>query len=317
MDRITAGFDQLTRFWLESAPARGVVARLDESVMRALRDHEYPVAVRSVLKQMAAASMLLASNLKQPATVVLQAQGDGDVPLLCVEATQALTFRAYANVRENAKIADDATLAQMVDRADAGRSSANTGRLLTNVGRFILTIDPDVGQMYQGIVAMEYPTVAENLQSYLTNSQQTDTRVWLREDGDAIEACMLERLPDHGSNEDTKAWDNVVAAMSATFAQPFMPFPYAEWLNFTFASEDVRVHPAQRVKFACPCSRDRVLNALKLVGEDELMPIVEANGQVDTQCEFCGQQYAIDRATVLALFAEKNPNAVPGTRTLQ
>jgi molecular chaperone Hsp33 len=303
VDRISAGFDQLTRFWLESAPARGVVARLDESVERSLRDHDYPMAVRSVLKQMAGASILLASNLKRPATIVLQAQGDGDVPLLCVEATQALEFRAYANVREGARVADDATLISMVDHA--------------NAGRLILTIDPNVGQMYQGIVAMEHGTVAENLQSYLTNSQQTATRVWLREDGDAIEACLLERLPERASNEDTKAWDKVVAAMDATFAQPFMPFPYAEWLNFTFASEDVRVHPAQAVAFACPCSMERVLNALKLVGEEELMPIVEANGQIDTKCEFCGKQYAVDRASVLALFAEKNPNAVPGTRTLQ
>jgi molecular chaperone Hsp33 len=303
MDRITAGFDQLTRFWLENTPARGVVARLDESAMRALRDHDYPLAVRSVLKQMAGASMLLASNLKQPATIVLQAQGGGKVPLLCVEATQSLTFRAYANVREGVSITDTLSLAQLVDEQSAGR--------------FILTIDPDVGQMYQGIVAMEHTSVAENLQSYLSNSQQTDTRVWLREDGDAIEACLLERLPDRASSEDTFAWDRVVAAMDTTFAQPFMPFPYAEWLNFTFADEDVRVHPAQRVKFACPCSLDRVLNALKLVGEEELMPIVEANGQVDTRCEFCGQQYSVERASVLALFAEKNPNAVPGTRTLQ
>jgi molecular chaperone Hsp33 len=303
MDRTSAGFDQLTRFWLESAPARGVVARLDESIMRSLRDHNYPPAVQTVLRQMAGAAILLASNLKQPATVVLQVQGNGPVPLLCVEATQALTFRAYANVREDAMIADDTTLPEMVDKGDAGR--------------FILTIDPDVGQMYQGIVAMEYATVAENLQSYLTNSQQTDTRVWLREDGEALEACLLERLPDHASNEDKKAWDSVVAAMEATFAQPFMPFPYAEWLNFTFAAEDVRVHPAQAVSFQCPCSIERVLNALKLVGRDELMPLAEANGQIDTRCEFCGQQYVVDHASLLELFAAPSASAAPSTRTLQ
>jgi molecular chaperone Hsp33 len=302
MDRIAAGFDQLTRFWLENAPARGVVARLDESIMRALRDHDYPPSVKTVLRHMAGASILLASNLKQPATIVLQAQGDGDVPLLCVEATQALAFRAYANVREQAQVADDANLPTMIDRRGAGR--------------FVLTIDPDVGQMYQGIVAMEHATVAENLQSYLTNSQQTDTRVWLREDGEALEACLLERLPDHSSQEDMKAWDAVVASMDATFAQPFMPFPYHEWLNFTFASEDVRVHPAQAVSFSCPCSMERVLSALKLVGRDELMPIAEANGAIDTRCEFCGQGYRVERSALIELFAEVTTQVAPSTRTL-
>jgi molecular chaperone Hsp33 len=303
MDRTTAGFDQLTRFWLESAPARGVVARLDESVERALRDHDYPPAVRSVLRQMAGAAILLASNLKQAATVVLQAQGNGAVPLVCVEANQALEFRAYANVREGVAIDDHTTLPKMVDNDQRGR--------------FILTIDPDVGLMYQGIVAMEFDSVAENLQSYLSNSQQTDTRVWLREDGDALEACMLERLPERASNEDGKAWENVLASMEATFAEPFMPFPYAEWLNFTFASEDVRVHPAQGVAFACRCSMDRVMNALKLVGEAELLPILDEAGQIDTRCEFCGKQYVVGRAELLALFATTSAHTAPGSRTLQ
>lgn len=303
MDRITAGFDQLARFWLERAPARGVVARLDQSIERALRDHDYPPAVKTVLRQLSGAAVLLASNLKQPATIVLQAQGDGDVPLLCVEATQALTFRAYANVRAHARVADDATLAQMVDRHGNGR--------------FILTIDPDVGQMYQGIVAMEHATVAENLQSYLSNSQQTDTRVWLREDGEALEACLLERLPEHSSQEDLKAWDDVLASMEASFAQPFMPFPYSEWLNFAFASEDVRLHAAQPIAFACPCSIERVQSALKLVGAAELMPLAEERGAIETRCEFCGQAYRVERATLIELFAEQSANAAPGTRTLQ
>lgn len=303
MDRITAGFDQLARFWLERAPARGVVARLDESIERALRDHDYPPAVKTVLRHLAGAAVLLASNLKQPATIVLQAQGDGDVPLLCVEATQALSFRAYANVRSEARIAADATLVSMVDR------SGN--------GRFILTIDPDVGQMYQGIVAMEHATVAENLQSYLSNSQQTDTRVWLREDGEALEACLLERLPDHASDDDLKAWNQLVAAMDATFAQPFMPFPYSEWLNFTFASEDVRLHAAQPVTFACPCSIERVQSALKLVGADELLPLAEERGGIDTRCEFCGKSYHVPRASVVELFANQSATTAPGSRTLQ
>lgn len=303
MDRITAGFDQLARFWLEHAPARGVVARLDESIERALRDHDYPPAVKTALRHLAGAAVLLASNLKQPATIVLQVQGDGDVPLLCVEATQALSFRAYANVRSDVHPADDATLASMVDRSGSGR--------------FILTIDPDVGQMYQGIVAMEHATVAENLQSYLSNSQQTDTRVWLREDGEALEACLLERLPDHASNDDLKAWDQLVASLDATFAQPFMPFPYSEWLNFTFASEDVRLHPAQPVSFACPCSMERVLSALKLVGADELMPLAQERGAIDTRCEFCGKGYQVTHASVVELFANQSATTAPGSRTLQ
>jgi molecular chaperone Hsp33 len=305
MDRTTAGFDQLTRFWLESAPARGVVIRLDESITRALAEHNYPPIVKSILRQMAGACVLLASNLKQRATIVMQAQGTGPVPLLCVEATDALTFRAYANVREEAEntLTDDATLSQLVDPAGKGR--------------FVLTIDPDVGQMYQSIVAMDAPSVALILEGYLTNSQQTETRVWLREDGEALEATILERLPERTEAVDTKLWSETVAQMETTFALPFMPFPYDEWLRMTFVEQDVRVHPAQAVSFACPCSMERVLNALKLVGKDELLPIVEEAGEIQTQCEFCGSKYQVSRAELLALFTDGAANQAPSTRTLQ
>jgi molecular chaperone Hsp33 len=302
MDRITAGFDQLTRFWLESAPARGVIARLDESVTRSLADHNYPDRVKSMLRQMTGACVLLASNLKQPATIVMQVQGTGAVPLLCVEATQALTFRAYANVREDAVIASDSTLAAMVDPAGAGR--------------FVLTIDPDVGQMYQSIVAMEDVSVAQILEGYLTNSQQTDTRVWLREDGDAIEVAILERLPERHEGEDYKLWLEMAALMDATFAEPFMPFPYAQWLEMTFVGQDVRVHPAQPVSFACPCSMERVLNALKLVGRDELLPIANEEGEIRTQCEFCGARYLVSRSQLLSLFTQPDAGDDGATRTL-
>lgn len=136
MDKISAGYDQLTRFWLDTAPARGVVARLDGSLASALKHHEYPPVVVSLLKQLAGAAVLLASNLKQSAQVILQAQGTGDVPLLCVEATDALTFRIYASVREGVVLPETADIATLV---------APDGK-----GRFVLTISPTNGQMYQG-----------------------------------------------------------------------------------------------------------------------------------------------------------------------
>ncbi len=303
MDRTTAGFDQLTRFWLETAPARGVVARLDESLIAALKEHAYPSAVASCLRQMAGAAVLLASNLKQKAHIVLQAQGAGPVPLLCVEATDGLTFRAYANVSETAKIEANADLLTLV---------APDGD-----GRIVLSIVPAVGQTYQGIVGLQHGSVQALLEDYLTNSQQTQTRLWLREDGEAIEAMLLERLPEKASAEANAAWDAVVAQAETMFVEPFMPFPYAQWLQFAFPGHDVKVHPAQALAFACACSFDRVLNALKLVGEAELRPLLEEKHVIETRCEFCGAQYVVSESQLLALFSDATANRVPGTDTLQ
>lgn len=305
MDRITAGFDQLCRFWLEDAPARGVVVRLEDSLTRSLEHHHYPPAVRRVLRELAAAAVVFASNLKQPALVSLQAQGDGPVKLLCVEATQALTFRAYANVRDDAAsmIATDASLVDLV----TGKKEAI----------FVLTIRPEVGQMYQGIVALDNASVAQTLESYLSNSQQTDTRLWLREDGDAMEALLMERLPEADQETAKQSFVALTKMIDNVFAQHFMPFPYAEWMEMALPGHDVRIHPAQPVAFACSCSEERVLNALKLVGREELAPLVEANGQLETRCEFCGKAYEISAGLFATLFAERDALHPPSSKSIQ
>ena len=311
MDKVSAGYDQLTRFWLDTAPARGVVVRLEDSLTQAMRHHDYPEAVVTLLRQLAGAAALLASNLKQRAQVILQAQGTGDVPLLCVEATDALTFRLYASVREGATVATDASLEAMV---------APDGQ-----GRFVLTIAPTEGQPYQGIVALSQKnedgeriegSVAHLLEDYLSNSQQTETRMWLRQDGDVMEAMLLERLPD-STDAATPAWNAVVAQAEHAFTEHFMPFPYAEWLHFNFAAHDVKVHPAQAVKFACSCSMERVLNALKLVGEDELQPLIEEQGKISTRCEFCGTAYEVKAASFAELFRHNDALHPPGSQRLQ
>jgi molecular chaperone Hsp33 len=309
MDKVSAGYDQLARFWLDTAPARGVVARLDESLARALKHHDYPPAVVSLLKQLAGAAVLLASNLKQSAQVVLQAQGTGDVPLLCVEATDGLTFRIYASVREGVVLPDTADITTLV---------APDGK-----GRFVLTIAPTQGQMYQGIVALPSVdaesggSIAALLEDYLSNSQQTQTRMWLREDGDVMEAMLLERLPDQSDDDATPAWNALTAQADAFFADPFMPFPYNEWLQFSFAGHDVKMHPSQALGFACSCSFERVLNALKLVGEDELEPLITDNGKIETRCEFCGKGYEVSALQFSALFHGIEAAYVPGTKTIQ
>ncbi|MCZ2135426.1 MAG: Hsp33 family molecular chaperone HslO [Burkholderiales bacterium] len=304
MNRQTAGFDQLLRFWLDTASARGVVARLDRSLAQALEQHDYPSAVAQQLRHLAGAAVALASNLKQAAKIVLQAQGDGTVPLLCVEATEALTLRAYASVREGASVAADTDLADLV--APQGN------------GRLTLTIAPEHGQMYQGIVTLRAGPVAELLGDYLCMSQQTATRLWLRDDGNVLEALMLERLPEAQQDESgDRAWSALVAQADTAFAEPFMPFPFPVWLNDVFAGHVVRGQEPRAIRFACSCTLERVHNALRLLGADELQSLLVERGEVDTRCEFCGKRYRVDAAGVRALFAPADATRAPGSDSVQ
>jgi molecular chaperone Hsp33 len=70
---------------------------------------DYPVAVRTLLGEMLAASALLSANLKFNGMIVMQIHGDGPVKLLVVECDSELQLRATAKLADDAEIADDAT----------------------------------------------------------------------------------------------------------------------------------------------------------------------------------------------------------------
>ncbi|MER3476069.1 MAG: redox-regulated molecular chaperone Hsp33, partial [Leptolyngbya sp. ERB_1_2] len=47
----------------------------------------------------------------------------------------------------------------------------------------------------------------------------------------------------------------------------------------------------QLVRFHCGCSFDRVMGALKLLGEAELRDMIETDKGAEATCHFCGEIY--------------------------
>ncbi|MNC94691.1 33 kDa chaperonin [compost metagenome] len=65
----------------------------------------------------------------------------------------------------------------------------------------------------------------------------------------------------------------------------------------------MRLLEPQPVTFRCSCGRDRIVEMLRGLGEDETMSIVAEHGEVEVNCEFCGRTYRFDPVDARALFA--------------
>jgi molecular chaperone Hsp33 len=59
------------------------------------------------------------------------------------------------------------------------------------------------------------------------------------------------------------------------------------------------------LRFACRCSRERVLGVLVALGRTEVEDLLATEGRVGVTCEFCGKQYTLGRAELEPLFAEQ------------
>ena len=60
---------------------------------------------------------------------------------------------------------------------------------------------------------------------------------------------------------------------------------------------------ARRVRARCSCSRERVENALRIAGRDEIEAAIAERGHVEVTCEFCGRRYEFEPGEARGVFA--------------
>jgi molecular chaperone Hsp33 len=287
--------DSLQRFLFEGAPVRGELVHLDATWRAVLERHDYPAPMRLVLGELMAAAALLSATLKFDGSLILQIQGNGAARLIVVEITSDHTMRATAKW--------DGDLAALGFREMVGD------------GRFAITIAPREAaqQTYQGIVALEGDSVAQVLEHYMSASEQLETRLWLVADATHAAGLMLQRLPGE-SGGDPDAWNRAVKLSETITPQELLALPARQIIRRLFHQEDIRVFDARLVSFRCSCSRERVVNMLRLLGRDEVRSILRERGRVEVDCEFCNRHYELDSVDAEQIFAAEVVTPAGATR---
>ena len=299
--------DNLQKFMFENAGVRGELVELPNTWQQILSNQSYPPAVKIILGELLAASALLSSNLKFNGTMVMQIHGDGPVKLLVVECDADLNLRATAKMREGAVIADDANLTELIHAHGQGR--------------FIITLDPNdkmPGQhAYQGIVPLDGETVATVIENYMMRSEQLDTKIWLAANDEVARGMLLQKLPMTGGYQtsdkgepapatkeesETEAWNRAMALGGTLKQEELLNTDIETLMHRLFWEETLRVFTPQHPKFLCNCSREKVGNMLKMLGEPEINTAITELGKLDINCDFCGKLYIFDKVDCAQLF---------------
>jgi molecular chaperone Hsp33 len=290
--------DLVRRFIFEKRPVRGHWVRL-ESAWRELRAHaDYPPAVRDLLGQAVAASVLLAATLKFRGTLTFQLQGDGALNLLVAQCTHDFRLRAVARF-------DAGAIAELAGDA---RRGAVFRQLVGTDGKITVTIEADEKSMrYQGVVPLAGTSLAESLEAYFASSEQLPTRVLLAADDTHAAGLLVQKLPDadaHHPQEVAVAWDEAQQGIERLDAGLLVHAPVEKLLAQGFPGRDLRLFRGASVQFECRCSSGRVAGLLRALGEDEVRGVLKEQGAVTVTCEFCHRPYRFDAADVETLFSE-------------
>ena len=291
--------DCLHRFVFEHYPIRGHLVHLD-AAWRALIEHrEYPNAIRGVLGEAVAASLLLAATIKFDGVLSLQLRGDGVMHLMLAQCTSGLGVRGLARYQE--------TGGERGAPHDGPQTGIND---LIGAGNLTVTLETDEGaQRYQGIVPISGARLADSLQVYFENSEQLPTRLWLYADGLGASGMLLQRLPGGSSGAAgadvaavDDAWRRVQLIGDTLTCEELRTLTDAQILHRLFNEDDLRLFEPSPVYFRCRCSRERVAGMLQGLGEAETRSILAERGEVEVRCDFCNRAYVFDAVDVGRVF---------------
>lgn len=326
---------ELHKFLFDGLPVRGSIVRLTEAWTDMLARRQantvtgaWPPPVAELLGEMAAAGVLMQSNIKFNGALVLQIFGDGPVKVAVAEVQHDLSLRATAKVVGDVGV--NARLADMVNHA--------------NKGRCAITLDPKERfpgqQPYQGVVPLhgdrgeKLGKLSDVLEHYMLQSEQLDTRLVLAADSKVAAGLLIQRLPvagegklagadQHGGSQRTREGApsfrgqanedaigrnedyNRIATLAASLTrEELLELDVETVLRRLFWEEKLLRFDLQTPRFACTCSRERVVSMIRALGQEEAQSILEDHGEIDVGCDFCGQQYRFDAVDATRIFAD-------------
>jgi molecular chaperone Hsp33 len=278
--------DTLRSFLFERLAIRGELVQLDAVWQEALSRHDYPEPLRRLLGEMMAAAVLLVGTLKFDGMLTLQLKGEGPVTLGVVECDSERKLRGL--IRWQGEVDQCQSLGDLLGK-----------------GLLAITLEQGrKGERYQGIVELSGDSIAQALEHYLQHSEQLRTRLWLAADADQAAGMLLQRMPDATDMVDEDAWPRVTQLANTISDDELLRLDAEEVVRRLFHEEDVRLFAGKPVQYECSCSRERVRNTLRLLGEAEVRDVLQEQQSVTVNCEFCHQSYRFDAVDIEALFAD-------------
>lgn len=292
-----ASHDILQRFTFDHSHVRGELVGLKQTLADVYQRQSYPEPVNNLLGELLVAAALLSATVKIEGLLSLQVQTDGPVRLLLAETRHDGKLRGIARLDETIELPGE--------------------NLLGSKGQLIITIEPDNGRRYQGIVEIEEGSIAKSLEGYFRQSEQLDTHLWISCEKGVAAGLFLQELPALGEVQeamdvDEDAWNRLNQLAQTLRSDELLHLGNDEILHRLFHEEKVRLYDGQPLEFSCSCSKERLSVALSQIGYVECQDIIDEQSKIRADCQFCGQHYSFTQSDVNGMFPLESAKAGKG-----
>lgn len=273
--------DTLYRYLFDDQHVRGELVQLSQSYQSIIKNHNYPVGVRLLLGELMAATCLLTATLKFEGSITVQLQGDGPVGYMSVNGDNNQQLRGIAKVVDPERTNDAHSLQAMLGK-----------------GNMIITIKPNQGEAYQGIVALDQPTLAQCFVHYFEVSAQIPTQLWLftNDETQQVAGSLVQLLPDGDGSVENKAqqqkdFEHIAQLTNTIKADEIFSLEAQALLYRLYHQEKVSLFEPQTVSYQCGCSSNKCFAAIAQIPASEIEAILAEQGKISITCDYCLTTY--------------------------
>jgi len=163
-------------------------------------------------------------------------------------------------------------------------------------------------QSYQGITALDQPSLADCVLEYFKQSEQIATALKIEvappdETGKGWigSAVMLQRLPfDKKVAEEIQRetaddlWETATVLLHSATKKEMLDeqLPLEKLLYRLYHANNLHFFIQKAIQFGCRCSQEKVVTMLKSFSEQDRKEMA-VDGKIKVDCQFCGKSYTV------------------------
>jgi molecular chaperone Hsp33 len=297
--------DQLIRATAAEGGIRAVGVITTRLTEEARQRHKLSYVATAALGRTMSSGLLLASSMKREGSRVnIRVKGKGPLGGILIDAGLDGTVRGYV---------DNPT----VELPPNERGKLDVGGAVGHDGYLYVVRDVGYGYPYSSTVELISGEIGDDIAHYLVTSEQTPSAlvvgVFVGAEGvTAAGGILIQVMPKAARDEAlVQTLESRVAKLSG-----FTPLLQAgktlpEIFEQILGDMDLVILPeVQLLRFHCGCSFDRVLGALKMLGEAELQDMIEKDDGAEATCHFCGEVYQASSSELAQLIEDLRSESV-------
>ncbi|WP_102347980.1 Hsp33 family molecular chaperone HslO [Bacillus sp. Marseille-P3661] len=284
--------DYLIKALAYDGQVRAYAITATEMVGEGQRRHDtWPTASAALGRSMMATTML-GAMLKGDNKITVKIEGGGPIGSILVDANAKGEVRGYVS---NPHVHFDLNAH---GKLDVARAVGTDG---------FLTVVKDLGMRdhFTGQVPIVSGELGEDFTYYFATSEQIPSAVGVgvlvNPDSSILAAggFVIQLMP--GTDDETidkvEKQIQTIPPISRLIQDGLTPEQILEKLL-----GEVKILEKMPVSFTCPCSRERIENAMISLGADEIRDMIEEDGKAEAQCHFCNEKYHFSKEELGELY---------------